>query len=188
MEKRRGSPQEEDQPSSSGNPQQPASRSASSCRREDVSINKSESDFLSKIGEPVFMSSVDRLLGPCWPWIGFKAKRENGVYGCFGNSPNRDYAHRISYRFFIGPIPSSLTVDHLCRNTLCVNPNHLEAVPRAVNVLRGNGYSGINTRKTHCIHGHLFDQINTYIPCRTGRKPGRQCRQCRRELQGRTSS
>jgi DNA-binding XRE family transcriptional regulator len=27
-----------------------------------------------------------------------------------------------------GPIPDGMVADHLCRHTLCVNPNHLESV------------------------------------------------------------
>ncbi|PWG73550.1 hypothetical protein DF186_22500 [Enterococcus hirae] len=28
-------------------------------------------------------------------------------------------------------------LDHLCRNRICCNPRHLEAVPRKINTLRG---------------------------------------------------
>jgi hypothetical protein len=37
-----------------------------------------------------------------------------------------------------GEIPDGLMLDHLCRNTACVNPSHLEPVTNSVNVQRGN--------------------------------------------------
>lgn len=45
---------------------------------------------------------------------------------------------------------------------------------------RRYGYQGnpLNKHRTHCIHGHSFDEVNTYRP------PGqikRMCRECRRQ-------
>ena len=41
--------------------------------------------------------------------------------------------HRISYELFVGDIPYGLTIDHLCQNTRCINPKHLEPVTAKVN-------------------------------------------------------
>jgi HNH endonuclease len=36
--------------------------------------------------------------------------------------------HRFAWELLNGPIPDGPTIDHLCRNTLCVKPAHLEVV------------------------------------------------------------
>jgi len=46
-------------------------------------------------------------------------------------------AHRFIYEKFKGPIPEGLTLDHSCRNPICVNPDHMEPVTHAENCRRG---------------------------------------------------
>ena len=85
-------------------------------------------------------------------------------------------AHRFAYELLIGPIPSGLTIDHLCRNTGCVNPAHMEPVTRAENARRH-----VPHRPAHCVKGHEFTPENTYSPPKA---PGsRQCKTCNRERQ-----
>lgn len=69
-------------------------------------------------------------LEPCWFWM---AGNNGHGYGRTTFRGIDDYAHRVSYSVFVGPIPSGYDVDHLCFVTLCINPSHLEAVTRAVN-------------------------------------------------------
>lgn len=83
-------------------------------------------------------------------------------------------AHRVMYEGLVGPIPAGLTLDHLCRNRACCNPEHLEPTTLRENTLRGEAVSAINARKTHCIRGHAFDSANTYEY-----KGARHCRACR---------
>jgi hypothetical protein len=84
--------------------------------------------------------------------------------------------HRLAYGLFVGPIPPGLDLDHLCRNPRCCNPDHLEPVPRRINILRGIGFAAINAAKTHCSQGHPFDLVNTKF-----RRNGyRKCRVCHR--------
>lgn len=99
----------------------------------------------------------------------------NGVYSSI-------QAHRVSYIIYIGDIPSGLTVHHKCHNNRCVNPYHLELMTNDENRLEGNCWSAVNARKTHCKHGHPFDESNTYLHNRKGRsKPSRYCITCRIE-------
>jgi len=69
----------------------------------------------------------------CWPWRGF---RNQYGYGRFRVHYRRVVAHRVAYELTKGPIPAGLTIDHLCRNRLCVNPAHLEAVTLGTNIRR----------------------------------------------------
>lgn len=102
----------------------------------------------------------------CWEWVGAKDTRG---YGNFKFESKVYKAHRFSYQFHKGPIPKGLVIDHLCRNTSCVNPSHLEAVTHKVNVLRGIGPTSINASKTICKRGHLLNIENVYISAANNR-------------------
>lgn len=97
-------------------------------------------------------------------------------YKRIGVSGRRYMAHRAVYRFLIGEIPEGMVIDHLCRNRACVNPEHLQPVTNRVNVLRGDGPTAVNYRKTHCKRGHAL--VGSNLRSRTTR--GRECRECHR--------
>lgn len=117
-------------------------------------------------------------LGPCWIWQGRPSREGYGRIGLDGgrHAPVM-LVHRFVYELLVGPIPDGLTLDHLCRVRLCVNPAHLEPVTRGENVMRGVGFAPENARKTHCPHGHEYDVANTWI----SPKGYRNCRACNRE-------
>ena len=112
-----------------------------------------------------------KVVDGCWLWTGHL---NNKGYGKFSEDWRiKVYAHRWAYQRFVGPIPDGLQIDHLCRNRACVNPAHLEAVTPRVNQRRS---PLCRAHKTHCVNGHPFDEVNTYV-----RSDGsRQCRTCRR--------
>lgn len=70
----------------------------------------------------------------CWIWQG----SQRGGYGYLVVRQKRLAAHRHVYETLVGPIAENLTIDHLCRVTLCVNPDHLEPVTRSVNSKRAD--------------------------------------------------
>jgi len=124
-----------------------------------------------------FMAKVNKdAPGGCWRWT---AGSKNQRYGMFYEVATRAgakqvLAHRFSYEVFVGPIPEGTEIDHLCRNTKCINPEHLEAVSHRENVHRGTSPMADNAKKTHCRNGHPYDDEHTYLY-----KGKRQCRPCR---------
>lgn len=70
----------------------------------------------------------------CWRWLRGMA----GKYGVKMVDGKNRYAHRVYYENEHGPISPGLHIDHLCRVTDCVNPEHLEAVTPKENVIRGS--------------------------------------------------
>jgi len=59
----------------------------------------------------------------CWIYTGHCTKR--GGYGQIRVHGKTLYAHRVSFAFFISDIPEGMTIDHICKRTNCVNPDHL---------------------------------------------------------------
>lgn len=58
----------------------------------------------------------------CWMWT---AGTDKDGYGKFQWDGETKRAHRFSYTFFRGPIPTGLFVCHSCDRPGCVNPEHL---------------------------------------------------------------
>lgn len=116
-----------------------------------------------------FWSRVSEDSSGCWLWTG--AQKGKGYANVWHNKRD-DYGHRVAYRELVGEIPAGLVIDHLCRNRLCVNPQHMEPVTNRENLVRGVRFEP----PTHCKRGHEMTQENT------ARWSGRrQCRTCARD-------
>lgn len=112
--------------------------------------------------------------GGCWQW---QANLVQG-YGHFSVRTRTHKAHRWAYKFFVGPIPEGLHLDHLCRNPACCNPAHLEPVTPRENTMRSDNIIAHHAHKTHCHRGHPFSSENTKPVKRGGVIAGRSCRVC----------
>lgn len=132
------------------------------------------------------MTPLERLLSKvniddesgCWNWTA----AVSATYGQFWLDGRQWLAHRASFVLHGREIPEGLHLDHLCRNRVCVNPDHLDPVtPRENQARAGMPIARLHSAKTHCKKGHAFDAANTYVTSRGFR----QCRTCARANQAR---
>ncbi len=115
----------------------------------------------------------------CWIWNRTLQRTGYGIYTMNGRRKS-SYPHRSFYEFFNGPLVNGLTIDHLCRNRACCNPEHLEQVTKKENTLRGMSPPAVNARRTHCVNGHEFSKENTHETPNNPRVK-RYCKQCLRD-------
>jgi hypothetical protein len=126
-----------------------------------------------------FWSKVHKT-DSCWNWTGARG-HQRGVpaYGQLKLNGRPVKAHRISYVLAGGTLVDGMHIDHLCRNTGCVNPAHLEQVTPRENVRRGINPAADNARKAHCKHGHRYTDDNTLLKHRADGRQERVCLTCR---------
>lgn len=92
---------------------------------------------------------IDRIMSQvnktnyCWEWTGRKAGKKQNSYGQIYYNGRQQMVHRIVYEELVDLLEITDTVDHLCRNKFCVNPEHLEAVSLRENVKRMHAYRSL---------------------------------------------
>ena len=139
-------------------------------------MDKTEGKKLPDKDKQRFMSKVKVVIDGCWEWEG---STDRHGYGYFWFAGKIRKAHRFSYTLCMRDIPEGLTIDHLCRNPACVNPQHLEPVTQKENVNRGERWTE-EKRATHCPQGHAYAPDNAYINADTGYK---WCKICKLQRQ-----
>lgn len=88
-----------------------------------------------RIDEERFWDKVDKS-GDCWQWTAGKDKDGYGQFKVDGRSLR---AHRVSCEISGSPVPTGLQVDHMCHNTSCVKPEHLQIVTNKQNTENRSG-------------------------------------------------
>lgn len=128
-----------------------------------------------------FSNSFDKSNNGCWQWNNSLNKDGYGqvsLWGGWKKAPRggQYLAHRVMYELIKRPLDKYEQLDHLCKNIICINPNHLEAVDKDTNNLRGNSPSAIHARKTQCPKGHPY----TAKWAQGNGKYSRSCLECNR--------
>lgn len=108
----------------------------------------------------LFMARVNKNPSSgCWEWKGAPlAVRADGVverdYGQFSYAGTQWSAHMAAlYLLKKEVVPPTYTIDHVCRNRSCVNPDHLEVVTAIENIERAQLFYQV-THGTECSWGH----------------------------------
>ena len=114
--------------------------------------------YIHNMNKEKFETKFKIVESGCWEW---QYGTQFG-YGVARHNNKKMPSHRVSYELYVGEIPAGLHIDHLCRNKLCVNPEHLEAVTQLENTLRGrkhNKQKGWNNPGTPIRSFRISDEL-----------------------------
>ncbi len=121
-----------------------------------------------------------RASGDCLEFVG--AKNAFG-YGIIRVAGKNKMAHRVAWEIANGQIPEGMLVCHRCDNPPCCNAAHLFIGTQLDNVrdmwTKDRG-SRFNSLKTHCPHGHPYEDALVIVRYDRGGVTERRCRSCQR--------
>jgi len=121
-------------------------------RKENLRRRDTIYDADAWVGDPIkrLMSRVTKTQDSCWAWNGALVRG----YGVINIDGKTEYVHRVVFAASGRKFNRSLTLDHICRNPRCVNPDHLEPVTRSENARRMN----LSQPRDRCRKGHLYSE------------------------------
>jgi len=96
-------------------------------------------------------------------------------------------AHRAAWEHVNGPVPVGMSLDHLCKNRPCVNPDHMRLMDNYENARRT---SGRDWAAGECANGHPNSRLieDPYRRTKSGeQRIGRRCADCVRLYSARES-
>lgn len=87
----------------------------------------------------------------CWVWQGNKLSRANHRYGriTFRNHLGKvvkPLVHRVAFVLWNGPLDPRKVICHLCKNSLCINPDHIIQGTQRQNLEHMRGHIPVDWR------------------------------------------
>jgi len=109
--------------------------------------------------EERFLRSIVKQDDGCWVFTANgrgsgKGADQGRGYGQLWHGGRKYMAHRWAYEHYVAPLQEGDQVDHLCRNTKCCNPEHLEAVSQYENMRRLR-FARYLTRRIELLEDHI---------------------------------
>lgn len=100
----------------------------------------------------------------CWNWTGARtANRPKRIladatvgYGVININKRPFYVHRLAWMMAGKDLVEGLVIDHICNNSLCVNPDHLQQITHEKNIKRSEKTTanGAKYYRRFCKYGH----------------------------------
>ncbi len=126
-----------------------------------------------------FYAKTDLTPDGCRVWTGSANERGYGYF--YPAMRVRFRAHRFAWMLERGPIPEDRIIDHLCRNRLCVNVEHLRLVTWRQNVMEADTSAARYAARTLCAYGHPLDGVQRHRRPNGTVKVVRRCLTCHRD-------
>lgn len=103
------------------------------------------------------ITNIDKQADGCWISRYSTASHGYAQVGWqTGGKRHVVLAHRAAWVHVNGQMPLGMTLDHVCKNRRCVNPDHLRMLPNFENARR---ISGMDWPMGQCANGHSADRL-----------------------------